>query len=109
MLRIATVVPAALIAAGAGIGLGAGTASAAVVQSGSTNGYSVSADNATTSCGFALAVARKVPASFTGQSISVFATSPATGKSYEVACTREYQKTIKCTTYSTGVLIYLNP
>lgn len=83
-------------------------ASASVVQCGAANGYSVSAEDSTTSCGFALAVARKFPSKFTGQSTSVIATSPATGKNYEVACSRLYQQTIECTTYSTGVQIYLN-
>jgi hypothetical protein len=84
------------------------TASAEIVGCGSANGYQVSAESDTTSCQFALAVARKFPARFAGNSTSVVAASPVTGKNYEVACKREYQTTIECTTYSTGVVIYLN-
>lgn len=84
------------------------TATATIVSCGSANGYQVSAESDTTSCAFALTVARKFPARFTGNSTSVIASSPVTGKRYQVACTREYQRTIECTTYSTGVVIYLN-
>ncbi|MDA4084872.1 hypothetical protein MHAS_03419 [Mycolicibacterium hassiacum DSM 44199] len=84
------------------------TAAATVVQCGSANGYSVSAESATTSCEFALAVARKVPAGFTGNHTSVIASSPVTGKRYEVACSRLYQRTLECKTFSTGVQIFLN-
>ncbi|BBY99439.1 MAG: hypothetical protein KDB70_18675 [Mycobacterium sp.] len=99
----------AAVAAGATLSIGgAGIAQASVVQCGSANGYSVSAESATTSCEFALSVARKFPAGFTGQNTSVTATSPVTGKAYEVACSRLYQRTIECTTFSTGVQIFLN-
>lgn len=103
----AAILATAAVGATLSIG-GAGIAQASVVQCGSANGYSVSAESATTSCEFALSVARKFPAGFTGQNTSVTATSPVTGKAYEVACSRLYQRTIECTTFSTGVQIFLN-
>jgi hypothetical protein len=102
---------AAILAAGlaiAGAVVTAPTAEASVIRCGDANGYSVSAESATTSCAFALTVAQKLPARFKGDRTSVIATSPVTGKRYEVACSRLYQRTLECTTYSTGVQIFLN-
>lgn len=89
------------------IGFGAGTASASVNQCGDANGYSVSAESPTTSCAFALNVARGVPSPFNGSSISTTAFSPASGMNYQVTCNRLYQQTLECTAGS-GAIVYLN-
>ncbi len=101
-------VTAALIAAAttATAALTAPTAAASVVQCGSANGYSVSAESATTSCGFALNVARAVPSGFTGSATTVTASSP-NGNSYRMSCTRLYQRTLECTG-GNAAAVYLN-
>lgn len=86
---------------------GAGTASASVAQCGSANGYSVSAESATTSCSFALNVARAVPSRFSGERIAVTAFSPASDTDYRMVCDRMYQRTLECTGGNSAV-VYLN-
>lgn len=88
------------------IGAGAGSASAPVNPCGSANGYDVSAEDSTTSCGFALNVARNAPAHVV-TAASFAAYSPASGQTYQVNCERLYQLTLECTA-GNGARVYLN-
>lgn len=106
MMRIALIASTATICAAA-LALGTGTASASVVECGNANGYGVSAESDTTSCGFALNVARAVPSRFSGSSTAVTAFSPASGMDYRMVCSRLYQRTLECTG-GNGAAVYLN-